>query len=123
MKPSIDNRENIDKIYSRIGIEKDCFSIYPNYNIYNIVNEMVFAASTTVTNDVVLDGALKILVMIQKYSWPFVTLFMIYALYKYYVIGSEVIAEKIMGQQLVVGISIFMVVVQCLPLVYAFFIV
>ena len=29
------------------------------------VNEMVFAASTTVTNDVVLDGALKILVMIQ----------------------------------------------------------
>ena len=87
------------------------------------VNEMVFAASTTVTNDVVLDGALKILVMIQKYSWPFVTLFMIYALYKYYVIGSEVIAEKIMGQQLVVGISIFMVVVQCLPLVYAFFIV
>ena len=29
------------------------------------VNEMVFAASTTVTNDVVLDGALKILVMIR----------------------------------------------------------
>ena len=87
------------------------------------VNELVFAASNTVTNAVVLDGALNILVMIQKYSWPFVTLFMIYALYKYYVIGSEVIAEKIMGQQLVVGISIFMVVVQCLPLVYAFFIV
>ena len=87
------------------------------------VNELVFAASNTVTNDVVLDGALNILVMIQKYSWPFVTLFMIYSLYKYYIIGSEVIAEKIIGQQLVVGISIFMVVVQCLPLVYAFFIV
>ena len=37
MKPSVDNREGIDKIYSRIGIEKDCFTIYPHYNIYNIV--------------------------------------------------------------------------------------
>ena len=41
MKPSIDNRENIDKISSRIGIEKDCFTIYPQYNIYNIVREML----------------------------------------------------------------------------------
>jgi hypothetical protein len=74
------------------------------------VNEFVFAAT-------------NILVMIQKYSWPFVTLCMIFALYKYYVTGSEVISEKVKGQQMVVGISIFMVVVQCLPLVYAFFIV
>jgi uncharacterized membrane protein len=87
------------------------------------VNEFVFAATNTVTNDAVLDGALNILVMIQKYSWPFVTLCMIFALYKYYVTGSEVISEKVKGQQMVVGISIFMVVVQCLPLVYAFFIV
>lgn len=87
------------------------------------VDELVFAASNTVTNDVVLDGALNVLVMIQKYSWPFATLAMIYALYKYYVIGSEVVADKMTGQQLVVGISVFMVVVQCLPLVYAFFIV
>ena len=41
MKPSIDNRKSVDKIYSRIGIEKECFSIYPNYNIYSIINEMV----------------------------------------------------------------------------------
>lgn len=87
------------------------------------VNELVFAASNTVTSDVILDGALNILVMIQKYSWPFVTLSMVYALYRYYVKGSEVIADKIAGQQMVVGISIFMVVIQCLPLVYAFFIV
>ena len=42
MKPSIDNRKSVDKIYSRIGIEKECFSIYPNYNIYSIVNEIVY---------------------------------------------------------------------------------
>lgn len=87
------------------------------------VNELVFAASNTITNDVIFDGALNILVMIQKYSWPFVTLFMIYALYRYFVKGSEVLADKVIGQQLIVGISIFMVVVQCLPLVYAFFII
>ena len=33
MKPSIDDRESIDKISSRIGIEKECFTIYPNYNV------------------------------------------------------------------------------------------
>ena len=88
-----------------------------------IVNEFVFAVDNTVTNDVVLDGALNILVMIQKYSWPFVILFMIFALYKFYVRGSEILADKVVGQQMVVGISIFMLVVQCLPLVYPFFIV
>ena len=41
MKPSIDNRKSVDTIYSRIGIEKECFIIYPNYNIYSIVNEIV----------------------------------------------------------------------------------
>ena len=60
-----------------------------------IVNELVFAAENIVTQDVILDGVLNILVLIQKYSWPFVTLLMIYALYKYYVIGSEVLADKI----------------------------
>ena len=91
--------------------------------VFAIMNEIVFAASTAVTGDVVLDGALKVLVMIQKYSWPFATLLMIYALYKYYVMGNEVLADKVVGQKMVVGIAIFMVVVQCLPLVYAFFIV
>ena len=43
--------------------------------------------------------------------------------YKYYVMGNEVLADKVVGQKMVVGIAIFMVVVQCLPLVYAFFIV
>ena len=91
--------------------------------VFAIMNEIVFAASTAVTGDGVLDGALKVLVMIQKYSWPFATLLMIYALYKYYVMGNEVLADKVVGKKMVVGIAIFMVVVQCLPLVYAFFIV
>ncbi len=85
-------------------------------------NEMVFAATNTITNDSILDGTLNILVMIQKYSWPVVTLLMIFALYKFFVTGSEVLADKIVGQNMVVGISIFMVVVQCLPMFYAFFI-
>lgn len=41
MKPSTDNRESIDKIYSRIGIEKECFVIYPNYDIYAIVKKII----------------------------------------------------------------------------------
>ena len=88
-----------------------------------VVNELVFAAENVITNDAVLDGGLNVLVMIQKYSWPFATLFMIYALYKYYVTGSEVLADKIVGQKMVTSIALFMVIVQCLPLVYAFFIV
>ena len=41
MKPYINNRKSVDTIYSRIGIEKECFIIYANYNIYSIVNEIV----------------------------------------------------------------------------------
>lgn len=88
-----------------------------------IVNEFVFAAENVVTSDAILDGGLNILVLIQKYSWPLVTLLMIFALYKYYVTGSEILSDKIKGQQMVVGISVFMVILQCLPLIYAFFIV
>lgn len=87
------------------------------------VNEMVFAVTNVVTNDAVLDGTLNVLVMIQKYSWPVVVLLMIVALYKFFVTGSEVLADKVVGQNMIVGISVFMVVVQCLPLFYALFIV
>lgn len=38
MKPSVDNRESVDKIHSRLGIEKECLTIYPDYDIYNIVS-------------------------------------------------------------------------------------
>ncbi len=88
-----------------------------------VFNEFIFAADNVLTSDAVLDGALNILVMIQKYSWPVAVLVMIYALYNYYVIGSEVLANKVKGQKLVLGISIFMVITQALPLIYALFIV
>jgi thymidine kinase len=41
MKPCVDNRENTEAICSRIGIERECFSIYPDYDIYKIVKEMI----------------------------------------------------------------------------------
>lgn len=41
MKPSIDNRESVEKISSRIGTERDCFTIYPYYDIYKIVKELI----------------------------------------------------------------------------------
>ena len=43
-----------------------------------IVNEFIFATENVVTSDAVLDGTLNVLVLIQKYSWPFVTLLMIF---------------------------------------------
>ena len=41
MKPSIDNREGVDFIYSRIGIKRECITIDPDDNIFNIVNDII----------------------------------------------------------------------------------
>lgn len=41
IKPSIDDRENIETISSRIGIERECLTIYPDYNIYRIVHNII----------------------------------------------------------------------------------
>ena len=43
MKPSIDDRDGIGKIKSRINndIERECLTIYPNYNLFEIVSEIV----------------------------------------------------------------------------------
>lgn len=84
-----------------------------------MVSNFVFAADFQ-TDDKIYGSILDILIFIQKYSWPIVTLIFIYALYEFYVIGSEMLERKIRGQKLIVGIAIFMAVVQCLPLVYAF---
>lgn len=83
----------------------------------------VFAAGNIVSNDKVYDTTLNVLVMIQKYSWPVITLVFIYAMYQFFVVGSEQIEQKISGQKLIIGMSVFMVIVQCLPLFYAFIIV
>lgn len=87
------------------------------------VSSFVFGSNEVQANDQIIDGTMRILILIQKYSWPVVTLVFIYALYKYYVIGSEMVEHKITGQRLIIGIAIFMVIVQALPLVYAFLVI
>ena len=82
----------------------------------------VGVSDITQTEDL-MDTTLNVLIYIQRYSWPIVTLVFIYALYQFYVIGSEVLEHKILGQRLLVGIAIFMAIIQCLPLMYAFMIV
>lgn len=46
MKPSIDNRDGIDIISSRIGIKRECISIFPDDDLYDIVNRIVVEFST-----------------------------------------------------------------------------
>ena len=47
MKPSIDNRDGIDVISSRIGLKKECVSIYPGDDIFDIINEIINEFNTT----------------------------------------------------------------------------
>ncbi|MBR5227700.1 MAG: hypothetical protein IKV94_03590 [Clostridia bacterium] len=73
-----------------------------------------------VKEDVVLDKIMVILINIQKYSWPVAIILLIYALYQYYVVGSEAFEFKVNGQRMIMGLSIFMAILQSLPLAYAF---
>jgi len=41
MKSSVDDRDGTDVIKSRIGIERECLTIYPEYDIYRIVEKIV----------------------------------------------------------------------------------
>lgn len=88
--------------------------------VATLVSSFVFGTQDITTNDKILDTTMQVLIFIQKYSWPVVTLIFIYALYKFYVAGSEIIEQKAMGQKLIVSIAIFMAIVQALPLIYAF---
>lgn len=86
-----------------------------------LASSILFATTSVVNkNDVVIDNIMKILIRIQKYSWPVALVILLYALYQYYVIGSEAFEYKVNGQKMIMGISIFMAVIQCLPLLYAF---
>lgn len=105
-------------VYKKLTIVTLVISI-----IAAITSNFVFADVSSITNDQVYDSVLNILIMIQKYSWPIITLVFIYAMYQYYVTGSELLENKILGQRLIVGISMFMVILQCLPLFYAFILV
>lgn len=105
--------------------------VYKKLTIFTIIISIVaaftcnfvFANNTAITNDKIIDSTLQILIFLQKYSWPIITLVFVYALYKFYVMGSEYVEQKLIGQRMIIGISIFMVLIQCLPLAYAFVIV
>lgn len=110
-------------VYKKITLAALALAIFAaitcNFVLGVGVNEELGIATPEMLNN----STLNVLILIQRYSWPVVTLVFIYALYQFYVIGSEVLEHKILGQRLIVGISIFMVIIQCLPLMYAFLIV
>lgn len=71
------------------------------------------------TNNELIGGVMTVLKNIQLYSWPIAVIVLVYAMYQYYVVGSEAFEQKVSGQKLIVGLSVFMAIIQCLPLVYA----
>ena len=60
-----------------------------------VVSNITFASTDILANDEIYDSVMDILIFLQKYSWPVVTLVFIYAMYQYYVIGSEKLEYKI----------------------------
>lgn len=88
-----------------------------------LVSNFVFGAAEVSSNDKIYDTVMEILIFVQKYSWPVITIFFIFALYKFYISGAEYIESKTLGQNMIVGLAIFMAIIQALPLLYAFFVV
>lgn len=85
-----------------------------------IASTAVFATTDLEQKDsLVIGGVMTVLKYIQTYSWPIAVVVLVYALYQYYVVGSEAFEHKVSGQKLIVGLSVFMAIIQCLPLVYA----
>lgn len=85
-----------------------------------IASTAVFATTDiTVKDNKLIGSVMNVLQKIQTYSWPAAVIVFVYALYQYYVVGSEAFEQKVSGQKLIVGISVFMAIIQCLPLVYA----
>ena len=41
VKPSIDNRDGVDVIKSRVGIQRECITIEPDENIFDLIKECV----------------------------------------------------------------------------------
>lgn len=80
----------------------------------------VFATTDLeVKDNEIVGGVMTVLKNVQTYSWPVAVIILVYAMYKYYVVGSEAFEEKVSGQKLIVGLSVFMTIIQCLPLAYA----
>ena len=47
IKPSADTRDGLNVVKSRAGLERECISIDPNVNIYDVVNEYVKISMVT----------------------------------------------------------------------------
>lgn len=85
-----------------------------------VTSSVAFAVTDVGTKDsAIIGGVMTALKKIQTYSWPIAVIVLVYALYQYYVVGSEAFEQKVSGQKLIVGLSVFMAIIQCLPLVYA----
>lgn len=85
-----------------------------------IASTAVFATTDIAVKDnQIVGGVMTVLKRVQTYSWPVAVIVLVYALYQYYVVGSEAFEQKVSGQKLIVGLSVFMAIIQCLPLVYA----
>ena len=89
--------------------------------VIGLIASTVVFATTDIANkeNKIVGGVMTTLKYIQTYSWPVAVIVLVYALYQYYVVGSEAFEQKVNGQKLIVGLSIFMAIIQCLPLAYA----
>ena len=85
-----------------------------------ITSTVVFATTDIeIKENKIVGGVMTVLKYVQTYSWPVAVVILVYALYQYYVVGSEAFEQKVSGQKLIGGMSSFMARVQCLPLIYA----
>jgi len=89
--------------------------------VIGLVASTAVFATTDVGNsdDKIVGGVMTVLKNVQLYSWPVAVIVLVYAMYQYYVVGSEAFEQKVIGQKLIVGLSVFMAIIQCLPLGYA----
>lgn len=87
-----------------------------------VLTTFVFGSELPKTDDYVYDGILIALDYVQKYAWPVAFLFFIFALYKFYILGAETLAHRVVGQRMVIGTALFLALSQWMPLLYAFII-
>lgn len=103
-------------VYNRVM--KICFIVA----FIALVSTTVVFATTNVDEkkDNVNSKVMVFLKNVQKYSWPAAVVVLVFAMYQYYVVGAEAFDQKVGGQKLIVGLSVFMVIIQIMPLAYAF---
>lgn len=86
-----------------------------------ILSSIVFANTELENkNSLIASKTMEILITISHYSWPVMIIILAYAMYQYYIIGSEEFEHKVAGQKLILGTSVFMAIIQSLPLISAF---